>query len=78
MSNIKCEECEQVIDIDFIMNDMDMDDNVTCQVCRGSHFECEDCGTICAKADHAGDEVCDNCQEIRDEDEEADREDEED
>ncbi len=60
-----CDCGNQITDFDVCM-----DDDVECDVCKGSHFMCEACSEIYPREQHASDEICDTCQEQLDEEEE--------
>ena len=44
--DIQCDSCTNTVDSHHIVNDCDMDDEVECQVCAGTHFECEGCNEL--------------------------------
>jgi len=62
--DIQCDSCTNTIDSHHIVNDCGMDDEVECQVCAGTHFECEGCNELFEVDEmYKGSGMCEACAE---------------
>lgn len=72
-----CDECGETLDDDDIhrlVNDCTDDDELQCRVCAGKAFRCSECDTVCSFDEHAGRVICDDCNEVGEDDYEDEEE----
>lgn len=66
----QCCDCDRVIPHEFTVSEMCMDDEVTCEVCRGLKFECVGCEELFDVDEQSSgdDPLCSTCFYEREDD----------
>lgn len=66
VKGIECENCDREIDTHYIVNECDSETAVQCQVCNGTHFECQTCFEVKENGEKApppDEEICKDCHD---------------